>query len=76
MDITVTLRDAVDGAVIARTVMPSRALPPAFDGTQLLEAAGEVWRVLRAEPAFREEYELLGALELTLRRVDDEPRYG
>ncbi|NUP46777.1 MAG: hypothetical protein HOW97_05605 [Catenulispora sp.] len=71
MDISVTLRDAADGGVIARTVMPSQDLPPAFDGTQLLEAAGEVWRVVRAEPAFREEYELIGELELTLRRAED-----
>ena len=73
MDIAVTLRDAADGAVIARTVVASGDLPPAFDGTQLLEAAGTVWRVVRAEPAFREEYELVGALELTLRRIEDEP---
>jgi hypothetical protein len=73
MDISVTLRDAADGAVIARTTVSSDSLPPAFDGTQMLEAAGTVWRVVRAEPAFREEYELVGALELTLRpaeRVD------
>lgn len=70
MDISVTLRDAADGGVIARTAVPSDSLPPAFDGTQMLEAAGEVWRVVRAEPAFREEYELVGTLELTLRRVE------
>jgi hypothetical protein len=70
MDISVTLRDAADGGVIARTAVPSEGLPPAFDGTQMLEAAGEVWRVVRAEPAFREEYELVGTLELTLRRVE------
>ncbi|GAA1960975.1 hypothetical protein [Catenulispora subtropica] len=70
MDISVTLRDAADGGVIARTVVASETLPPAFDGTQMLEAAGTVWRVVRAEPAFREEYELVGGLELTLRRVE------
>jgi hypothetical protein len=70
MEISVTLRDAADGGVIARTAVSSESLPPAFDGTQMLEAAGEVWRVVRAEPAFREEYELVGALELTLRRVE------
>ena len=74
MDISVTLRDAADGGVIARTVVPSQDLPPTFDGTQLLEAADHVWRVVRAEPAFREEYELIGELELTLRRVEQEPR--
>jgi len=74
MDISVTLRDAADGGVIARTMVPSESLPPAFDGTQLLEAADHVWRVVRAEPAFREEYELIGELELTLRRVEQEPR--
>jgi len=74
MDISVTLRDAADGGVIARTTVPSENLPPAFDGTQMLEAAGQVWRVARAEPAFREEYELIGELELTLRRVEQEPR--
>jgi hypothetical protein len=74
MDISVTLRDAADGGVIARTVVPSENLPPAFDGTQMLEAAGRVWRVVRAEPAFRDEYELIGELELTLRRVEQEPR--
>ena len=74
MDISVTLRDAADGGVIARTVVPSESLPPAFDGTQMLEAAGRVWRVVRAEPAFREEYELIGEVELTLRRVEQEPR--
>src|SRR2546423_11089058 len=74
MDISVTLRDAADGGVIARTVVSSESLPPAFDGTQLLEAADHVWRVVRAEPAFREEYELIGELELTLRRVEQEPR--
>jgi hypothetical protein len=73
MDISVTLRDAADGAVIARTVVDSEHLPPAFDGTQLLEAAGAVWRVVRAEPAFREEYELVGELELTLRPAADDP---
>src|SRR5436305_12590800 len=51
MDIAVTLRDAADGGVIARTVVPSESLPPAFDGTRMLEAAGQVWRVVRAEPA-------------------------
>jgi hypothetical protein len=70
MDISVTLRDAADGGVIARTVVPAPDLPPTFDGTQMLEAAGTVWRVVRAEPAFREEYELIGELELTLRRVE------
>jgi hypothetical protein len=70
MDISVTLRDAADGGVIARTVVPSEDLPPTFDGTQMLEAAGTVWRVVRAEPAFRDEYELIGELELTLRRVE------
>jgi hypothetical protein len=70
MDISVTLRDAADGGVIARTVVPSESLPPAFDGTQMLEAAGQTWRVVRAEPAFRDEYELIGGLELTLRRVE------
>lgn len=74
MDISVTLRDAADGGVIARTTVPTQNLPPAFDGTQLLEAAGRVWRVVRAEPAFREEYELIGELELTLRLVEQEPR--
>ncbi|ACU76412.1 hypothetical protein Caci_7588 [Catenulispora acidiphila DSM 44928] len=74
MEISVTLRDAADGGVIARTVVPSESLPPAFDGTQMLEAAGQVWRVVRAEPAFREEYELIGEMELTLRRVEQEPR--
>ena len=74
MEISVTLRDAADGGVIARTVVPSESLPPAFDGTQMLEAAGRVWRVVRAEPAFREEYELIGEVELTLRRVEQEPR--
>lgn len=74
MDISVTLRDAADGGVIARTTVPSESLPPAFDGTQMLEAANQVWRVVRAEPAFREEYELIGELELTLRRVEQEPR--
>lgn len=74
MDISVTLRDAADGGVIARTVVPSESLPPAFDGTHMLEAAGRVWRVVRAEPAFREEYELIGEVELTLRRVEQEPR--
>lgn len=73
MDIAVTLRDAADGGVIARTVVPSESLPPAFDGTRMLEAAGQVWRVVRAEPAFREEYELVGELELTLRRVERVP---
>ena len=68
MDISVTLRDAADGGVIARAVVPSENLPPAFDGTQMLEAAGEIWRVVRADPAFRQEYELIGELELTLRR--------
>lgn len=70
MDISVTLRDAADGGVIARTTVPSQDLPPTFDGTQMLEAAGTVWRVVRAEPAFREEYELVGDLELTLRPVE------
>ena len=70
MDISVTLRDAADGGVIARTTVPSEDLPPTFDGTQMLEAAGTVWRVVRAEPAFREEYELVGELELTLRQVE------
>jgi hypothetical protein len=70
MRISVTLRDAADGGVIARTTVPSEDLPPTFDGTQMLEAAGTLWRVVRAEPAFREEYELVGELELTLRRVE------
>lgn len=70
MHISVTLRDAADGGVIARTAVSSQDLPPAFDGTQMLEAAGTLWRVVRAEPAFREEYELVGALELTLRQVE------
>ena len=70
MDISVTLRDAADGGVIARTTVPSQDLPPTFDGTQMLEAAGTVWRVVRAEPAFRDEYELIGELELTLRQVE------
>src|SRR5262249_17722311 len=75
MEISVTLRDAADGGVIARTVVPSESLPPAFDGTQMLEAAGTTWRVVRAEPAFREEYGVMGELELPLRRVEGVPAY-
>lgn len=69
--VEVTLSDAADGAVLARTLAPVGTLPPNFDGTQLLEFDQARWRVVQAEPACRDEYRLTGSLALLLRRVTE-----
>jgi hypothetical protein len=71
MDIEVTLSDAADGTVLARSVAPPESLPPNFDGTQMLQLGGSKWRVVHAEPADRDEYEVIGTLKLLLRRVEE-----
>jgi hypothetical protein len=68
-DIAVTLVDAASGDVVDVTELPADSLPSTFgDGVEMAVGDRE-WRVLRAEPPTRAEYERTGALRLMLRQI-------